>query len=57
LPLTHGRESFRANGFYSQLADWEINWVKTKRRFDQQQKKDEWNIVNELMKKYAKGIE
>ena len=29
LPQTYGRESFRANAFYSQLADWEIRWVNS----------------------------
>jgi alpha-N-acetylglucosaminidase len=57
LPLTHGRESFRANDFYSKLADWEIAWVKTKRVFDHQQKKDELSVVNRLVEKYGKEIE
>ena len=29
LRLTHGRESFRANEFYSQLGDWELAFVNT----------------------------
>lgn len=29
LPQTHGRESFRANSFFSKLGDWELNWVNT----------------------------
>lgn len=29
LKLTHGRESFRANDFYSKLADWELSFVNT----------------------------
>lgn len=29
LPLTHGRESFRANDFYNRLGDWELQYVAT----------------------------
>ena len=29
LPLTHGREAFRANDFYNSLADWELQYVAT----------------------------
>lgn len=29
LDLTHGREAFRANDFYSNLGDWELRYVAT----------------------------
>lgn len=29
LPRCHGREAFRANAFYEELADWEDQWTKT----------------------------
>lgn len=29
LPLTHGRQAFRANDFYCTLGDWELNYVST----------------------------
>lgn len=29
LPLIWGRETWRANSFYSSLADWETNWIET----------------------------
>lgn len=29
LPLVHGRERLRANAFYNDLADWELNWIHT----------------------------
>lgn len=29
LALTHGREAFRANDFYSNLGDWELRYVAT----------------------------
>ena len=29
LVLTHGREAFRANDFYSNLGDWELRYVAT----------------------------
>jgi len=31
LPLVYGRETLRANPFYSSLADWEQNWIKSKK--------------------------
>lgn len=57
LPQTHGRESFRANDFYSQLADWEIKWVKSGKTFIQKEKADELTIVRKLVEKYSKAIE
>lgn len=29
LPMTHGREAFRANAFYDSLGDWELRYVNT----------------------------
>ena len=29
MPLTHNREAFRANDFYSSLGDWELQYVST----------------------------
>ncbi len=29
LKMTHGREAFRANDFYSRLGDWELEFVQT----------------------------
>ena len=57
LPLTHGRESFRANDFYSKLADWEIKWVKTRKTFPAKGNADELSVVNKLLEKYVKEIE
>lgn len=56
LPLSYGRESFRANGFYSKLADWEIDWVKSRKTFSGNEKIDELEIVNTLVKKYINEI-
>ena len=33
LPKVYGREAFRANDFYGELADWEINWVRSQKTF------------------------
>ena len=33
LPLIYGREAWRANDFYNELADWEVNWIHSKKHF------------------------
>ena len=54
LPHTHGREAFRANDFYSDLGDWELQFVATpnKARTPLTQG-DEVETVTRLYKKYA----
>ena len=55
LPQVHGRETFRANDFYSQLADWELNFVNTPNTARNQiTVGDEIEIAQELYHKYAK---
>lgn len=53
LPLTHGREAFRANSFYSELGDWELGFVNTcnKARTPITQG-DEIEVVKEMYQKY-----
>lgn len=57
LPLVFGRESFRANEFYSSLADWEIKWVKSIKTFKQSERLDELFVVKALIEKYQNQIE
>lgn len=52
LPFAYGRESFRANSFYAQLADDEMEWIKSRKRFPETGKVDEIHIVKELLAKY-----
>lgn len=55
LPLTHGRESFRANEFYSQLGEWELNYVrKTGKARTPIAQGDELIITRQLFDKYSK---
>ena len=55
LPQVHGRETFRANDFYSQLADWELNFVNTPNKARNPiTVGDEIEIAQELYNKYAK---
>lgn len=55
LPLVHGRESFRANEFYNNLADWELQFVsasnKTRTPLTQG---DEVEVATRLYKKYTR---
>ncbi len=54
-PLNHGREAFRANDFYDDLADWEINYVNTpKQDIDPRTKGDEVALAQKMAKKYSK---
>ena len=34
LPLVYGREAWRANAFYNELADWEVSWIRNKKVFN-----------------------
>lgn len=55
LPLTHGREAFRANSFYSGLGDWELSFTNTynKARVPVCEG-DEIETVKEMFGKYLK---
>lgn len=54
LPLTHDRESFRANDFYSRLGDWELNYVQTCQKVRTPiTQGDEIQIAQRLYEKYA----
>ncbi|MBC8620068.1 alpha-N-acetylglucosaminidase [Parabacteroides faecis] len=54
LPMTHGREAFRANEFYSQLGDWELEFVsKTGKARTPVIQGDEIETVQKMYKKYA----
>lgn len=55
IPLSHGREAFRANDFYDQLADWEIAFVATpKTDIDPSPKGDEIKLATRMLHKYSK---
>lgn len=54
LPLVYGRESFRANDFYSQLGDWELEFVsKTNKIRTPITQGDEIEIAQAMYKKYV----
>ncbi|MBS1669310.1 MAG: alpha-N-acetylglucosaminidase [Bacteroidetes bacterium] len=54
LPLVHGRETWRANDFYSALADWEEHWVDTPKNLkdNQSKNKNEIMVADRLFKKW-----
>lgn len=56
LPMVHGREAFRANEFYSKMADWEIAWVKSIKQFKVNENIDELDVAKDLLDKYAGRI-
>ncbi len=54
LPLAYGRETLRANSFYNELADWEMEYVNTYRKQRTPiAQGDECSIVKQLFPKYA----
>lgn len=55
LPLAYGREDFRANDFYNQLADWELAYVvQTDKARTPVTRGDELVITRRLFDKYLK---
>ena len=55
LPLAYGREDFRANDFYNQLADWELAYVvQTDKARIPVTRGDELVITRRLFDKYLK---
>lgn len=58
LKMPHGREAFRANAFFSKLADWELNWVNTPGKIDSPLTGgDEIALARQFHQKYAKAIQ
>jgi len=56
VPMVYGREAFRANDFYKQLAEWEIHWVKTPQRISSELSGDEVDLAKAMYQKYADNI-
>lgn len=54
---SHGRESLRANGFYSKLADWEIAWAKKSHPIPEVSSVNAADIGLKLFAKYQPIIE
>ena len=58
LPQVYGREAFRANEFYTQLADWELSFVnRPNKARTPVTEGDELKIVRELFAKYSQLAE
>jgi alpha-N-acetylglucosaminidase len=52
LPQVHGRETFRANAFYTQLADWETAWTKQRHELSATPSGDSVALAVSLLAKY-----
>lgn len=58
LKLTHGREAFRANDFYSRLGDWELAFAQAPHRIHQPLTQgDEVEVAGRMFKKYQQLAE
>jgi len=49
---SYGRESLRANDFYSKLADWEIAWIKAHHEMSSAPRGDAVKICQKLLAEY-----
>lgn len=57
LPLNHGREAFRANDFYNELADWELSYIsQTDKARVPVFQGDEIEVTRRLFGKYMKLV-
>ena len=52
LPLVHGREAWRANELYSEMADKEVEWIRSEKHFERREPGDLRAYVRLLMEKY-----
>lgn len=53
LPMIYGREALRANDFYNELANWELDWIATEKSdIDPNPKGDEIKMVTEMLVDY-----
>ena len=52
LPMVYGRQAFRANKFYSDLADWELSWIKSTKTFPKLKMSDAVTQTQKLTQKY-----
>lgn len=54
LPLSHGREAFRANEFYSKLGDWELSFAARSNQVRMPiTQGDEIEVATRMYKKYS----
>jgi len=49
----YGREAFRANPFYNQLADWELRFIHTHHPLPSKPQGDEIETAKHLLEKYT----
>lgn len=58
LKLTHGREAFRANDFYSRLGDWELDFVRKPHELSHPVTRgDELEVAGRMFEKYRRLAE
>jgi alpha-N-acetylglucosaminidase len=52
----YGREAFRANAFYDKLADWELQFIRTRHPLPSEPHGDEIELARKLLNKYTPAI-
>jgi alpha-N-acetylglucosaminidase len=57
LPKVYGREAWRANGFYADLAEWETNFVKTTSESIISEINCDISMIHNIKAKYEKYFE
>lgn len=50
IPQAFGREAWRANEFYNKLADFEVEWICSRKQFEESSA--DYQLIGELVEKY-----
>ncbi|MDF7822738.1 alpha-N-acetylglucosaminidase [Pontiellaceae bacterium B12227] len=55
-PTSYGRQAFRANEFYKELADWEIDWIHRSHDISEKPIGNTGALVKKLAQKYKRHL-
>lgn len=53
VPRRSGREQLRGNEFYSDLTDWETQWITTPKNYAPMQYGNEIDVVGRMYEKWS----
>ncbi|MBQ4354566.1 MAG: alpha-N-acetylglucosaminidase [Clostridia bacterium] len=56
LPLVYGRETWRANALYNEMADLEVEWIHSEKTFLPYEQADQKTTVRELLEQYDSRV-
>ncbi|MBR5398911.1 MAG: alpha-N-acetylglucosaminidase [Bacteroidales bacterium] len=56
LPRTSGREAIEADAFYSELRQWEWNWITTPKQYKPKEYGNEYNTAIRMFEKWKEAL-